>query len=85
MSTTLESLGISKMSIEDRIALVEEILDTIAADQEKLPLTDAQKAELDRRMANTYKANPADVIPWEQIKSRIAGGFPNESPSCIPS
>ncbi|HEV3386851.1 MAG TPA: addiction module protein [Gemmata sp.] len=75
MSVTLESLGITQMSIDDRIALVEEILDTISADQEKLPLTDAQKAELDRRMA-AYKANPTAVIPWEQIKAESLARFP---------
>jgi putative addiction module component (TIGR02574 family) len=31
------------------------------------PLTDAQGAELDYRMAR-YKESPADAIPWEQVR-----------------
>ena len=33
-------------------------------------LTDAQKREIDRRLA-AYEANPDDVIPWETIRKRL--------------
>jgi putative addiction module component (TIGR02574 family) len=39
-----------------------------AAD-EAAPLTDAQKAELERRLAD-YRANPNDLIPWEVVRAR---------------
>lgn len=42
--------SILKLPIEDRIRLVEDIWDSIAADQLALDLTQAQKAELDRRL-----------------------------------
>jgi putative addiction module component (TIGR02574 family) len=42
--------SILKLPIEDRIRLVEDIWDSIAADQSKLDLTEAQKAELDKRL-----------------------------------
>ena len=45
MNTTL-----SKLPIDERIKLVEELWDSIASDQKALPLTDEQKAELDRRL-----------------------------------
>ena len=41
--------SILKLPIEDRIRLVEDIWDSIAADQLALDLTQAQKAELDKR------------------------------------
>lgn len=41
---------LSRLPIEERIKLVEELWDSIAADQKALPLTDEQKAELDRRL-----------------------------------
>ena len=75
MSTTLESLGIYRMSIEERMALVEEILDSIFEDQEKIPLTDAQEAELDRRIA-AYEANPNIGIPWEQVIEEALAKYP---------
>jgi len=42
--------SILKLPIEDRIRLVEDIWDSIAADQSELDLTEAQKAELDKRL-----------------------------------
>jgi putative addiction module component (TIGR02574 family) len=39
-----------KLSVAERIQLVEDLWDSIAADSD-LPLTDAQKAELDRRLS----------------------------------
>ncbi len=41
---------LSKLPVDERIKLVEELWDSIAADQKALPLTDEQKAELDRRL-----------------------------------
>ena len=38
------------LPIGERIQLVEELWDSIAADQALLPLTDEQRAELDRRL-----------------------------------
>jgi putative addiction module component (TIGR02574 family) len=46
------------------LKLVEEIWDSIAADSAAVALTDAQRAELDRRIAD-HEANPDDVVPWE--------------------
>ena len=42
--------SILKLPIEDRIRLVEDIWDSIAADQSALDLTEAQKLELDNRL-----------------------------------
>jgi putative addiction module component (TIGR02574 family) len=38
------------LSVDERIKLVEDLWDSIAADQNALPLTSEQKAELDRRL-----------------------------------
>ena len=47
---------LSKLPVDERIKLVEELWDSIAFDQKALPLTDAQKAELDRRL-DAYEAD----------------------------
>ncbi len=65
-SATLSA--VRSLSIDDRIRLVQVILDDIAVEQGSSELTDAQKAELDRRLAE-YEANPADVVPWEVIRA----------------
>ena len=38
------------LPLDERIKLVEDLWDSIAADQEALPLTEAQKAELEKRL-----------------------------------
>jgi putative addiction module component (TIGR02574 family) len=35
-----------------------------------LPLTDAQKAELDRRLAE-HERDPHSAIPWEQVRREL--------------
>jgi len=74
MSITLESLGIDRMRIEDRLALVQAIWDSIATDGNRSGLTEAQGSELRRRVADD-DANPDDVIPWEQVKARTLAGL----------
>jgi putative addiction module component (TIGR02574 family) len=70
MSVSLKSLGIDQLSIEERLALVEELWDSIAESTGELPLTEAQQSELDRRLAE-HEAYPNDVAPWEDVKASI--------------
>ena len=68
MSPTLQALGIDRFSVAERIALVQDIWDSIAADAELSALTDEQKQEIDRRLA-AHQANPQAAIPWEQVET----------------
>jgi putative addiction module component (TIGR02574 family) len=74
MAATLQVLGIDRMSIEDRIALATAIWDSIAAEAHPPLLTEAQRLELERRLA-VDAANPNDVLPWEQIKAEALARF----------
>lgn len=67
MASTIRSLGIDRLSVEERLALVQEIWDGIATDPEQVPLTAPQKQELDRRLA-AHEADPGDVVPWETVR-----------------
>ncbi|HEY9906357.1 MAG TPA: addiction module protein [Thermosynechococcaceae cyanobacterium] len=68
ITTTLNQ--IMALSIQDRIRLVQSILDSIAAEQDYLDLTDSQKQELDRRI-DDYEANPENVLTWEEVKAWV--------------
>lgn len=59
-----------KLSIADRITLVEEIWDTIAEENQAFELTDAQKRELDHRLESS-RANPGQGRTWEEIKAEF--------------
>ena len=74
MASTLQALGIDRMSVEDRIALATAIWDSIAAEPHPPLLTEAQRRELDRRLAD-HAANPDDVVPWEQVKAEALARF----------
>jgi len=68
MTPTLESLGIDRLSIQERVALVQAIWDSIATEAEASSLTEAKKQEIDRRLA-AHRANPDAAIPWDQIEA----------------
>ncbi|MCI0459391.1 MAG: addiction module protein [Gemmataceae bacterium] len=74
MAPTLQALGIDRMSVEDRIALATAIWDSIAAEPHPPLLTEAQRLELERRLAE-HAANPEDVVPWEQVKAEALARF----------
>jgi putative addiction module component (TIGR02574 family) len=70
MSPTFKALGIDQLSVAERILLVEEIWDSIADEASAMPLTEAQKQDLQRRLA-AYEANPKAGSSWEEVKARL--------------
>ena len=74
MSPSLKSLGIDQLTVEQRIALAEEIWESIEAESHPPLLTEAQRRELERRLRD-HQANPDDLVPWEQIKDDALGRF----------
>ncbi len=60
---TLEQLGIDRLTTAERLALVQEILDSVAADQPRPPLSDAKRQELDRRSARLVAQRRMAVGP----------------------
>lgn len=69
MPPTVEELGIDRLSFEDRLALVQAIWDSLAKEVEHAPVPEAQRQELERRLADSI-ARPDAVTPWEVIKAR---------------
>ena len=61
---------ILKLSISERILLVEDIWDSIAEAPEEIALTQAQEQELDARL-DAYHKNPTEGSPWALVKDRI--------------
>ena len=60
----------SQLSIPERIALAQALWDSVATQPHVPFLSDAQRAELERRAAED-DAHPDDVTPWEQVKANI--------------
>jgi putative addiction module component (TIGR02574 family) len=71
MSThPLLRVDMSELSVAERIQLAEDLWDSILNEQDELPLTDAQKQELDRRLEN-YQQDPDAGSSWEAVKGRL--------------
>ena len=70
MEQSLTSPNIKKLSIAERILMVEEIWDSIADDQASVEVTSAQKDELDRRL-DAYNDSPDEGRSWEEVKQRL--------------
>ena len=68
MGQALHALGIDSMSVADRIELVQDIWDSVAIEAGLLPPSAAEKAELDRRLAEDDAAL-GETTAWETIKS----------------
>jgi putative addiction module component (TIGR02574 family) len=68
MRTT--DLDISKLSLAERIQLAEDLWDSVAADTGEVPITEAQKAELDRRLADLER-DPDAGESWDIVRPRV--------------
>ena len=64
---------ILELPVAERIRLVEQIWDSIAAVPEAVPVSEELKVELDRRLAE-FEANPEGGSPWEEVRQRIVQG-----------
>jgi putative addiction module component (TIGR02574 family) len=58
------------LPVAERVRLVEAIWDSISAIPEALPLTEWQRQELDRRLAE-FEANPDEGATLEEVFARI--------------
>ena len=67
MNATAKSLGIDRLSVPERIALVESIWESITSDPATESPSAEQLAELERRWQDD-EAHPEDVVPWEKIR-----------------
>jgi putative addiction module component (TIGR02574 family) len=63
-------LDISRLSVSERIQLAEDLWDSVAAETGELPLTEAQAAELDRRLADLER-DPEAGASWPAVRARI--------------
>jgi putative addiction module component (TIGR02574 family) len=61
---------ILKLNVAERLRIVEDIWDSIAADSDKLGISDDLRTELDKRM-KAYEADPESGVSWEVLRDRL--------------
>jgi putative addiction module component (TIGR02574 family) len=57
------------MTPAQRIRHVQRLWDKIADDPDNVPVTDAMKTELDRRLSD-HRAKPKKSVSWTEVKAR---------------
>lgn len=61
---------ILNLTVAERIELIGDLWDSMAEVPETVGLTDAQKAELDKRL-DAYRKDPTAGAPWPVVRERI--------------
>ena len=64
------TLNIGELSPEERLRLIQELWDSLDEQPETVPLTSAQREELDRRLDDLERSGP-EGIPWDQVLQQI--------------
>jgi putative addiction module component (TIGR02574 family) len=64
----MTTLDINSLSPQERLDLIARLWDRLDADD--VPLTPAQKSELDRRL-DTADTDLADSVPWNTLRAKL--------------
>ena len=62
--------AISKMELSEKLLLVEDLWDSIAASNSELPMPEWQKKELDRRYQE-YKEGELELHDWRTVHDEL--------------
>lgn len=71
MPTLTNTTEYIKLSVSERIQLVEDLWDSIITEApDIIEPSQAQKTDLYRRVA-AHRADPSTAVPWEQVRSKL--------------
>ncbi len=68
MNTSVKE--ILELSVSDRLQIVGDIWNSIAADSSKLPISNDLRLELDRRLED-FEKDPKAAVKWEDLETRL--------------
>jgi putative addiction module component (TIGR02574 family) len=63
-------VDLSRLSVPERLALLEELWDSLASEHGAAPISPELAAELDRRLADVER-DPDAGSPWADVRARI--------------
>ena len=67
---TIETLGLTQLTVDEKLQIVEELWESIAAEPQAVPLTPEQAHDLADRL-EAYRENPTEGSRWEDVKRRL--------------
>ena len=66
----MNTATIYDLSPAEKLQLVQDLWDDLAAQPESVPTHEWQKQEIERRKANLMK-HPASALSWEEVRRRV--------------
>ena len=69
-----DGTSVFDLSPSEKLQLVEDLWDDLAATPEVVPVHDWQKDELARRKANLLR-NPASALSWQEVQRRVRSRY----------
>ena len=66
----MSTIDITKLSPQERLELLEQLWESLSEIPDAVPMTDAQREELDRRLDELDREGPVG-IPWDEVLDRI--------------
>ena len=70
MSATFESLGLGRLSVDERLQVLEELWADLTPAVETTEIPQSLKDELDRRLV-AHEADPSRGSTWTEVKARL--------------
>jgi putative addiction module component (TIGR02574 family) len=71
---TIPLSDLLKLSPAERIQLAQDLWDSIPEEFSGLPLSEEQRAELDRRLA-AHEQDPSSALSHEEVRARLQAHF----------
>ena len=68
--TSTKSFDFTNLTVAERILLAQELLESVFPRAQNLPLTPAQRQEVERRWA-AYEAGRMTAAPWDEVRRRL--------------
>ena len=70
----MATIDVASLSFEERLRLLDELWESLSRTPEAIPLTEAQREELDRRLNELEREREGPLgIPWDEVLGRIRG------------
>jgi len=69
---SVPAIEIEKVTAEQRLHLLEELRESLRKVPDALPLTQAHREELDRRLDELDQGD-VETIPWEEVTRQLHG------------
>lgn len=68
------AIDIDQLDPEERLRLIEKLWESLCEHLEVVPVTAAQRSELDRRL-DELDSGMAEAVPWDEVRRHIQDGL----------